>query len=51
VVSLDADGEQHRGVGSQSWQSSGFDGASDAYKVDVNGGACTVTIDTTPGSA
>jgi hypothetical protein len=51
VVSLDADGQQHRGIGSESWQSSGFDGATDAYRVEVNGGACTVTIDTAPGSA
>lgn len=51
VVSLDGDGQQHRGIGSQSWQSSGFDGATDAYRVEVNGGACTVTVDTTPGSA
>jgi hypothetical protein len=48
VVTLDADGEQHRGIGSQSWQSSGFAGATDAYKVEVNGGACTVTIDRNP---
>lgn len=51
AVSLDADGEQHRSIGSQSWQSSGFDGATDAYRVEVNGGACTVTIDTTASSA
>lgn len=51
AVSLGADGEQHRGIGNQSWQSSGYEGATDAYRVDVNGGACTVTIDTTANSA
>ena len=51
AVSLDGDGEQHRGIGSQSWLSSGFDGATDGYKIDVNGGACTVTVDTTPAAA
>ncbi len=50
-VSLDADNEHRRGIGSQSWQSSGFDGATDAYRVEVNGGACTVSIDTTSSSA
>jgi hypothetical protein len=50
-VSLDADNEHRRGIGSQSWQSSGFDGATDAYQVEVNGGACTVSIDTTASSA
>ena len=50
-VSLDGDGEQHHGIGSPGWQSSGFDQATDAYRVEVNGGACTVSIDTTPGSA
>ena len=51
AVSLVGDGEQHRGIGDESWQSSGFGGATDAYKLDVNGGACTVTVDTTPGVA
>lgn len=46
AVSLVADGQQHHGIGDQSWQSSGFSGASDAYQIDVNAGACTVTMDT-----
>jgi hypothetical protein len=46
AVSLVADGQQHHGIGDQSWQSSGYGGASDSYRVDVNGGACTVTVDT-----
>jgi hypothetical protein len=51
AVSLAADGETHRGIGSQSWQSSGFGGATDAYRVEVNGGACTVSIDTAASAA
>lgn len=45
AVNLEADGQQHRGIGSRSWQSAGYDGATDAYKVEINGGACTVGID------
>ena len=51
ALSLNADGRQHGGIGSLSWESSGFEGATDAYRVEVNGGACTVTIDTLGGSA
>jgi hypothetical protein len=47
AVSLSADGQQYHGFGDQSWQSSGFNGASDAYSVEANAGACTVTMDTT----
>lgn len=46
AVSLVADGQRYRGIGEQSWQSSGFSGASDSYQVDVTGGASTVTMDT-----
>jgi Domain of unknown function (DUF5668) len=46
AVSLNADGRQLRGIGDESWQSNGYDGAADAYQVDVNGGASTVTVDT-----
>lgn len=46
AVNLVADGQRHGGIGDQSWQSSGFNGASDSYQVDVNGGACTVSMDT-----
>jgi hypothetical protein len=47
AIGLNADGQQYHGIGDQSWQSNGYNGAADAYRVDVNGGACTVTIDTT----
>ncbi|HEV2034376.1 MAG TPA: DUF5668 domain-containing protein [Candidatus Dormibacteraeota bacterium] len=46
AVSLTADGQRYRGIGDQSWQSSGFSGASNSYQVEANAGACTVTMDT-----
>lgn len=45
AVSLDADGHKSHGVGELNYQSSGFSGASDGYRVTVDGGACTVTLD------
>jgi hypothetical protein len=46
AVNLNADGRQYHAVGDQSWQSNGYNGAADAYRVDVNGGACNVTMQT-----
>jgi Domain of unknown function (DUF5668) len=46
AVNLSADGRQFHGVGDESWQSSGYDHATDAYRVEVSGGASTVTMDT-----
>jgi hypothetical protein len=43
--SLDADGHSQHGIGDLRYDSSGF-GASDGYRITVNGGACTVTVDT-----
>ncbi|TAN34510.1 hypothetical protein EPN29_03870 [bacterium] len=51
AVSLDADGRQQRGIGTQNWQSAGYDGATDGYRVEIDGGACTVTIDSTGAAA
>jgi hypothetical protein len=51
AVNLDADGQQHRGIGNQSWQSAGYEGAADAYRVEINGGACTVGIDASGSAA
>jgi hypothetical protein len=51
AVTLDADSQHYRGIGSQSWQSTGYEGAADAYRVEVNGGACTVGIDTSGSAA
>jgi hypothetical protein len=50
-VTLDADNEHHRGIGSQSWQSAGYEGAADAYRIEVTGGACTVGIDSSGSAA
>jgi hypothetical protein len=47
AVSLDADGRQLHGIGDESWQSNGYTGAADAYKVEISGGASMVTVDTT----
>jgi LiaI-LiaF-like transmembrane region len=46
AVSLNADGRQLHGIGDESWQSNGYDGAADAYQVEINGGASSVTVDT-----
>src|SRR4029077_11820584 len=51
AVSLTADGDSERGMGSKSWQSDGYDGAQDAYRIEVNGGACNVTVDSSAPSA
>jgi hypothetical protein len=51
AVNLDADGQEHRGIGNQSWQSAGYAGAADAYRVEINGGACTVGIDASGSAA
>ncbi|HET9781948.1 MAG TPA: DUF5668 domain-containing protein [Candidatus Dormibacteraeota bacterium] len=49
AISLAADGNTNHAVGALHFQSSGFGGASDAYRIKVNGGACTVTLDTSSG--
>jgi hypothetical protein len=46
AVNLEADGKRQRGIGHQSWHSDGFDQAANRFSIDINGGACTVTIDT-----
>jgi hypothetical protein len=46
AVSLDADGKQSHSIGNASYDSPGFGDATDAYQIEVNGGACTVTLDT-----
>jgi hypothetical protein len=47
AVNLNADGRELHGVGDETWQSAGYDGAADAYQVEVSGGASNVTVDTT----
>ena len=46
AVNLTADGQQERGIGNRHWQSAGYDTATDAYRIEVDGGASTVTVDT-----
>jgi hypothetical protein len=50
AVTLDADGRELHGVGEETWQSAGYNGAADAYRVEINGGASTVTVDTAAAS-
>jgi hypothetical protein len=46
AVNLNADGHHTGAIGSASWESDGYANANDAYSIEVNGGACTVTVDT-----
>lgn len=45
AVSLNADNYHSGTFGEANWQSNGYDSATDRYTIDVNGGACTVTMD------
>jgi len=45
AVNLTADGQAQHAVGSATYKTSGFDDATDGYRIEVNGGASTVTID------
>lgn len=47
AVNLQADGHSYHAVGSARYSSDGFDAALDRYRITVNGGACTVTLDST----
>lgn len=51
AVSLDADGRQTHAIGDANWESPNFSSATDGYRIEVNGGACTVTVDATGASA
>lgn len=51
AVSLDADGRQTHAIGNLSFQTSDFGGAIDGYRLEVNGGACTVSLDMSAGSS
>ena len=46
AVNLTADGHHAGAIGSARWQSDGYANAKDAYAIEVNGGACAVTVDT-----
>jgi hypothetical protein len=44
AVSLNFDGRQTRAVGTVTAQTGDYDSASDRYQIQVNGGACNVTV-------
>src|ERR1700736_119092 len=46
AVNLNFDGHQSHAIGNLTAQSSDYDGASDRYQIQVNGGASNVTVDT-----
>jgi uncharacterized protein GlcG (DUF336 family) len=46
AVNLNADGKQMHAIGNVSFQSPGFSAEGDAYRFEINGGACNVTLDT-----
>jgi Domain of unknown function (DUF5668) len=46
AVNLTADGHHTAAIGSATWQSDGYASATDAYSIEVNGGACNVSVDT-----
>ncbi|TMC51941.1 MAG: hypothetical protein E6J20_13740 [Chloroflexi bacterium] len=45
--SLFADGKNTHAIGDISYETPGFSGAADAYRIEVNGGASNVSLDTT----
>lgn len=45
AVSLNADGKQFHAIGHVGYSTADFAGANDGYRIEVNGGACTVTLD------
>ena len=45
AISLAADGHDYHGFGTLHFSSSSFDASQDGYRVEVNGGACNVTVD------
>jgi Domain of unknown function (DUF5668) len=47
AVNLDADGRQTHAIGNANWESPNFSGATDGYRVEINGAACNVTVDAT----
>jgi hypothetical protein len=46
AVNLTADGHHTGAIGNANWQSDGYANAADAYRIEVDGGACTVSVDT-----
>ena len=48
AASLSFDGRQSKAVGTLTAQTSDYDRVSDRYEIQVDGGACTVTVDARP---
>lgn len=46
AVNLNADGKQMHAIGNLSFQSPGFSAEGDGYRIEIHGGACSVTLDT-----
>lgn len=51
AVNLTGDGHRTGAIGNAKWQTDGYSAASDAYNIEANGGACTVTVDATAAPA
>ena len=49
ALNLTADGKATHAIGSANFDTPGFASADSGYRIQVNGGACTVTVDATPG--
>ncbi|HKW08640.1 MAG TPA: DUF5668 domain-containing protein [Candidatus Dormibacteraeota bacterium] len=49
-ITLNADGVHRTAIGELNYETSDFAGAKDAYKIEVDGAACTVTLDSTHAS-
>jgi Domain of unknown function (DUF5668) len=47
AVNLTGDGHHEGGIGTLEWQSDGYAAGANAYNIKVDGGACSVTVDTT----
>lgn len=45
AVNLNADGRSFHAIGNVGFETDGYAGANDRYRITVNGGACTVTLD------
>jgi len=50
AVSLNGDGRDMHAIGQLNYESSGFSSAADGYRVKLDGGSCTLTLDTTVAS-
>jgi hypothetical protein len=46
AVNLTGDGKEMHGVGHLSYTSSDYSSGGNGYRIDISGGACTVTVDT-----